>query len=155
MKIEKYERIFMMISAFVMALGIFAVVWSTGHGGAHLPKPAGRIKPELVKTTAPFDQPGLRQTGDNTYEAVIIASAWQYTPSEIKVPEGAEVTFIVTSLDVIHGMRIPTTNVNAMIIPGQITKVTATMHEKGVHSIICHEYCGIGHQTMGGTVVVE
>ena len=76
------------------------------------------------------------------------------------MPAGSEVTFIVTSRDVIHGFLIPETTVNAMIIPGQVTEVTYTFDDAGDYKFICHEYCGlaneqIGHHSMFGRVVVE
>ncbi len=71
------------------------------------------------------------------------------------MPVGAEVTFTVTSVDVIHGFLVPDTQANAMVIPGQITEVTQTFDEAGVYSLICHEYCGIGHHNMGGLITVE
>jgi cytochrome c oxidase subunit 2 len=66
------------------------------------------------------------------------------------LPVGATAHLRVTTVDVVHGMRIPDTNVNAMIIPGQVTDVTVTFDEAKDYSIICHEYCGIGHHNMGG-----
>ena len=44
--------------------------------------------------------------------------------------------------------------VNAMVIPGQITRITGTFDEPGEYNIVCHEYCGIGHHGMWGKVVV-
>jgi heme/copper-type cytochrome/quinol oxidase subunit 2 len=33
--------------------------------------------------------------------------------------------------------------------------VTHTFDEPGEYRIVCHEYCGVSHQAMFGTVVVE
>ena len=109
----------------------------------------------FLDATPPFDAPGLYQVGENQYQAVIVAQAFVFTPSEITVPAGAEVTFLVASKDVVHGFMIPRTTVNAMVIPGQVTEVTYSFDETGEHQIICHEFCGIGHHQMYGKVVVE
>ena len=77
-----------------------------------------------------------------------------YTPNAIQVPAEAEVTFKVTSVDVIHGFMIPNTPVNAMLIPGHVTEVTYEFDEPGEHNVVCHEFCGIGHHTMFMTVEV-
>jgi len=45
--------------------------------------------------------------------------------------------------------------VNVMLIPGQISRVTARFNREGEFFIACHEYCGIAHHTMGGKVIVE
>lgn len=155
-QVEKYERGFLIAAfAFVCGAVIALIVSIVGHH-ASLPEPAGRIDPDEVATTAPFDEPGLYETGDNTYDLVMVAQAWQWTPEEVTVPEGAEVHIIATTRDVVHGLLIPNTNNgNAMVVPGQITEVDLTFDDTGVHSIICHEYCGIGHHNMGGRIIVE
>lgn len=154
MLIERYEKIFMRISAGFLALATIALIVSVTGDHASLPEPAGRLDPAEVTTTEPFDEPGVFQVDDDEFEVVMIARAWAWEPAEIDVPEGAEVTFTVTSADVIHGMLIPETQINAMVIPGQVTEVTTTFEETGLYSLICHEYCGIGHQNMGGRINV-
>ena len=54
-----------------------------------------------------------------------------------------------------HGFHIDETNVNFMIIPGQVSKLSHTFDKPGTYKIICHEYCGIGHQTMFAQIIVE
>jgi cytochrome c oxidase subunit 2 len=56
---------------------------------------------------------------------------------------------------VIHGLFVPGANVNVMLIPGQISRVTARFDRVGEYFIACHEYCGIAHHIMGGKVIVE
>ena len=101
------------------------------------------------------EEPGVFQTGENRYQVVMLGQAWSFTPNEVRVPAGAEVTFLVTSTDVIHGFNIEDTRVNAMLIPGQVARVTYTFREPGEHLIVCHEYCGLNHHMMWGRVIVE
>lgn len=155
MQVDRYERIFLYVSSVVLALFFAGVLLSVTEAGIHLPTQEDTIDPNAVNTTAPFDNPGLFMTGPNQFDAVIVAEAWAYTPTEIVVPKGAEVRFIVTSVDVIHGFMIPQTTVNAMLIPGQVTEVTYTFDDAEEHNILCHEFCGIGHHTMFAKVVVE
>lgn len=154
MQIDRYERIFLYSSAVILAVFFSAVIFSVAETGIHLPTKADAINPNEVRSTAPFDDPGVFQTGPNSFDVVIIAEAWGYTPNQITVPAGAEVTFKVTSVDVIHGFMIPNTRVNAMLIPGHVTEVTYEFEEAGEHSVVCHEFCGIGHHTMFATVEV-
>jgi cytochrome c oxidase subunit 2 len=123
--------------------------------GIHVPSVAGRIDPTRVTETAPFDHPGVVKTGPVTYEVRMIGQIWAFTPNEIRVPVGSTVTFVATSKDVIHGLFIPGANVNVMLIPGQISRVTARFDQEGEFFMACHEYCGIAHHTMGGKVIVE
>jgi cytochrome c oxidase subunit 2 len=45
-----------------------------------------QVDPAQVRTLPPFDNPGVRQIGENQYEAVFLGSAWQFQPNEIRVP---------------------------------------------------------------------
>lgn len=155
MKIDRYERIFLYSSAVVLAIFFSAVILSVSEAGIHLPSDEDTLDPKAVDTTPPFDNPGVFPLGDGTYLAVIVAEAWGYTPNEIIVPAGAEVTFVATSRDVIHGFMVPRTTINAMLIPGQVTRVSYTFDEPGEHDLLCHEFCGIGHHNMFARVVVE
>jgi cytochrome c oxidase subunit 2 len=56
---------------------------------------------------------------------------------------------------VLHGLHVAGTRINIMLIPGQIARAEYTFERPGEYLLICHEYCGLGHHTMGGKVVVE
>jgi cytochrome c oxidase subunit 2 len=114
-----------------------------------------RVTPALVAQTAPFDAPGVKQTGPGRYEVVLTSQIWAFAPNEIRVPAGSTVTFIATSRDVVHGLLIPRARVNVMLLPGQVARVTTRFDRPGEYSMLCHEYCGIAHHTMWGKVIVE
>ena len=155
MHVEKYERWFMYATAVVILGSVIVLIVSVVGHHAALPQPAGRVQPADIDTTAPFDEPGYRDTGDGTGELVLIGQAWQWTPQEVTVPAGTEVTIKAVSRDVIHGIRIPETNANVMVIPGQVSEIEVDFDEPGQYSLLCHEYCGIGHHTMFMTINVE
>lgn len=155
MTVERIEKIFLGLTAAMLLVFLGALFYSAFGMGMHLPDREGEILPSEVRNTPPFDDPGVREVGDNQYEVVLIGAAWSFTPREIRVPAGAEVTFIATTTDVIHGVHVEGTRVNFMLIPGQIAKVTSTFREPGEHLMICHEYCGAGHHLMYGRVIVE
>jgi cytochrome c oxidase subunit II len=155
MKIHTYEKAFLTAGAGLLVACAMALVYATVAHGIHLPGRAGIIDPKSVYQTPPFDNPGVRQTGPNRYEVVLVSSAWAFNPAEIRVPAGAEVTFIGTATDVIHGFNVEGTRVNVMMIPGQISRVVHTFREPGEYLTICHEFCGLGHHLMAGKVIVE
>lgn len=155
MKVHTYEKAFLITGAVVLVLCAAALVYATLGMGMHLPGRVAQIDPSKVYQTAPFNSPGVRQTGAGRYEVVLVAQAWAFMPSEIRVPRDAEVTFTATSADVIHGLEIERTRVNMMLIPGQVGRLTHTFHEPGEYLLLCHEYCGMGHHTMYGKVIVE
>ncbi len=152
---EKVEKVFLSLAAAMLLVFLLALFYSAYAMGMHLPGRDGEINPTMVRETPPFDEPGLKQIEPGRYEAVFLGMAWAFQPREIRIPAGAEVTFITTATDVIHGFHIEGTRVNLMMIPGQIGRATYTFTEPGEHLIICHEYCGAGHHLMYATVIVE
>jgi cytochrome c oxidase subunit 2 len=144
------------LPSIAIPVGMLAALAVTAFGaGMHLPTVEGRVPPTRVAQTAPFDAPGLRQRGPDRYEVVLTSQIWAFAPNEIRVPAGSTVTFVSTSKDVVHGLLIAGVHVNAMLLPGQVTKVTARFDRAGEYPMICHEYCGIAHHTMWGKVIVE
>jgi cytochrome c oxidase subunit 2 len=155
MKIHTYERAFLAVGVLVLISCLGALLYATVGMGIHLPGISGRVDPSLVYKTAPFDHPGVRQVGPGHYEAVVVAQTWAFNPPVIRVPAGATVDFTATTVDLIHGFEVEGTRLNMMLIPGQISRNSYRFTEPGQHLLICHEYCGLGHQTMSGKVIVE
>lgn len=144
------------LPSIAIPVGMLAALTVTAFGaGIHLPGMAGRVSPTRVTATAPFDQPGVVQVGAGEYEVRMTSQIWSYAPNEIRIPAGSTVTFIATSKDIVHGLFIPGANVNAMLLPGQVTRVTARFDRPGEYPLLCHEYCGIAHHTMWARVIVE
>jgi len=144
------------LPSIAIPVGMLAALTVTAFGaGIHLPSVEGRLDSRKVAETAPFDKPGLVQTAPGRYEVHLTGQIWTFSPNEIRVPAGSTVTFIATSRDVVHGFMVPGANVNTMLLPGQVARVTARFDRPGEYPMICHEYCGIAHHTMSGTIIVE
>jgi cytochrome c oxidase subunit 2 len=104
-----------------------------------------------------FREPGVYESGEDHYDVYVVARQFQFSPGSgepIRVPADSTVTFHVTSADVIHGFEVVGTNVNAMVIPGQVTEMTVRFDGPTSYGVICNEYCGAGHHTMAGTIEV-
>ena len=155
MKVHVYEKAVLSVGAALLVVCLAALLYASVAHGVHLPGRVSTVDPQQLATTPPFDQPGVRETAPGRYEAVIIGQAWSFVPAEIRVPAGAEVTFIATSADVLHGLNLERTRVNMMLIPGQVSRTVYTFDEPGEYMTICHEYCGVGHHYMNARVVVE
>lgn len=155
MKVHTYEKAFLAVGIVVLLSCLAALLYASVAMGIHLPGRAGRIDPRSVYRTPPFDHPGLRLVAPGRYEAVVVAQTWAFNPPVIRVPVGAEVDFTATTVDVIHGFNIEGTRLNMMLVPGQISRNSYRFTEPGEHLLICHEYCGLGHHTMSGRVIVE
>ncbi len=155
MTVERIEKVFLILAGAMLVVFLLALFYSAFGMGMHLPDREGEIVPTEVRNTPPFDNPGVREVEPGRYEVVVLGRAWAFEPDEIRVPAGAEIDFISTATDVIHGFHVEGTRMNAMLIPGQITRMTYVFDEPGEHLIICHEFCGLGHHLMYGRVIVE
>jgi len=154
--VDKYEGMWLKIAFIIMGVFFLSVIVSSLAIGIQLPGAYARIDPnKLYEPGSPYADPGLRELAPGKYEAYFRAQIWSFTPNEIHVPAGSEVTFFVTSQDVMHGFKITETNVNVMVIPGQVSTLKHTFNEPGEFHIICHEYCGQLHHTMYATIYVD
>lgn len=159
--IDQWEGIWIRISLVLVTIFVICVIVAAFAFNIQLPGAVGRVDPNNLKAEgSPFATPGLRELAPGKYEAYLIAQAvpWQFEGAQpyapLTVPEDAEVTFFVTSADIQHGFKIVGTNVNMMALPGQISKLRAVFDEPGEYNILCNEYCGVGHHTMYGKIVV-
>ena len=153
-KVDPYEKWWMMASGIILVFFLLAVGASAFYGFS-LPGHEKRIEPSRVMVDPPFAEPAVLQRGPGRYDVYMRAQIWAFAPNEIKIPAGSTVTFYVTSPDLQHGLLIERTNVNVMVVPGHVTKITARFDEPGEFRFFCQEYCGLAHHIMFGKVVVE
>jgi len=139
-----------------LIVGFIATVTygAVGPGIAMIDDDGGSIDPDTINDDERFSDPGVTHVGGNEYEATVVAQAWLYTPSEITVPANSTVTFYVTSRDVTHSFTVAGTNVNTMVVPGEVSQMTVKFDEPGEYGILCNEYCGAQHHTMEGKLNV-
>ena len=88
-------------------------------------------------------------------EIKVLAMKFDFTPETIKVKVGQPVTLVLTSMDRIHGFKMPEFGIRTDIIPDQETRVTITPQKTGTFAFFCDVFCGDGHEEMGGTLIVE
>ena len=112
--------------------------------------------PGCVTNVKPFSSGQLIQVAPGRYEAHVVSKMWSFRPSPLKVPKGSVVDFYLTSTDIVHGFYIDGTDVNLMAIPNAVTYAQARFTKPGKYQVICHEFCGLGHQAMWARVrIVE
>lgn len=155
MHIHRLEKIWLIFGTSMLIVFLVVLGVSTFAMGMAPPSHSHSIDSQKVMETPPFDEPRVEKVGDKEYEAVMIAYAFGYDPGVIEVEAGSTIHFTATSLDVVHGFQIPRTNVNMMIVPGEISHMSYTFDEPGEFLILCNEYCGVAHEMMKATIVVK
>ncbi len=91
----------------------------------------------------------------NTQIIKITASKFHFTPDHITLVKGQPVTLQLTSTDVPHGFMIRTLKIDTDIKPGKMTEIPVIPATAGIFRAICDHYCGLGHNSMKMTIVVE
>ena len=85
----------------------------------------------------------------------IVAQRFSYTPNEIVLKTGQPVVLEFTSLDFVHGFKVPDLNIRADLPPGKVTRVRLTPEKAGVYDFLCDNFCGAGHEEMSGRILVK
>lgn len=93
--------------------------------------------------------------GDQTPRTIsITAKRFSFTPNEITVKKGEEVTLVIQSKDVSHGLVIEDLGVRTDVKKGQSAEVKFTPETAGTFEGKCAHFCGTGHGSMTLTVHV-
>jgi len=153
---DPLERAWVWISlalAVVMGvmLGYFAVA-----NNLHPPSNVETIDSSRLHLSEEFaeDNLGLKTNPDGSVRVTLVAARYGFYPPRIEVPVDTPVTFRLASADVLHGVHVPNTNMTTMVVPGYIAEVTTTFPRTGEYSLLCNEYCGLGHDSMWSRLVI-
>lgn len=74
----------------------------------------------------------------------------------LELEKGKSYRLHLSSLDWLHGFSLLPENINLQIHPDYEMVLTVTPTTAGQFSVVCNEFCGIGHHTMVGRIhVVE
>lgn len=144
--LDPVEKKVIGITGALLMLFIFSILYARGRNNE---------LPECLPFDKAYLEPKITQLDERTFQVYAVAQMWQFQPNQIVIPAGSEVDFFVTSKDVVHGFNISEKNVNMMAIYGNINKTTVKFEKPGIYKIICHEYCGVGHQAMQAEVIVN
>jgi cytochrome c oxidase subunit II len=84
----------------------------------------------------------------------VVARKFVFRPEEIQLKKGEAVTLELTGADVVMGFNAPDFKVRSDIIPGMVTKLTFTPDKAGAFPFICDIFCGDGHESMAGRLII-
>ncbi|MCE7984138.1 MAG: cytochrome c oxidase subunit II [Caldilinea sp. CFX5] len=160
--LDRYEKSWLTV-AFVWCLVLTAMmpIWFY-MGRQNVPATTYRVTPEefaqlVTDFTTQYqvgDQNGIpiveAPPGSDIY---LWARQWQWFPI-LQMKKGETYRLHISSTDVQHGFSLQPTNLNLQIIPGYDYVATVTPTQSGEFSIICNEFCAIGHHLMTGKIIV-
>jgi cytochrome c oxidase subunit 2 len=90
-------------------------------------------------------------------EKVIKVSArrFVFTPNEIALKKGEPVVFELVTEDIFMGFSVPELKVRSDIVPGKAMRLALTPDHAGTFTFLCDVFCGDGHESMSGKLVVS
>lgn len=146
MTITQLEKRIVWISlVFVLLLfGFAALAINTFHVGL----------PTCLTSVKPFQKGELITHSPTHYELHYVARMWRFEPQDVTVPVGSTVDIYLSAADVTHGLLLLGTDLNLMAVPGVVNYTRVKFDKPRVYQLLCHEYCGTGHDRMAASLRV-
>ena len=84
----------------------------------------------------------------------LVAQRFRFAPDEINLRSGTTTILEITSLDFVHGFKVPDLGIRIDLFPGRVTPVVIKPLAPGRYPFLCDNFCGAGHEDMNGTINV-
>jgi len=85
----------------------------------------------------------------------ITAQRFRFTPDEIVLKSGQPAVLEISSLDFVHGFKMPDLGIRTDLLPGRVTSIAIKPLAPGRYVFLCDNFCGSGHEEMNGALVVQ
>jgi cytochrome c oxidase subunit 2 len=110
--------------------------------------------PTCLTDVKPFQKGELITHSPTHYEVHYVARMWKFEPEDVTVPAGSTVDIYLSAADVTHGLILLGTNLNLMAVPGVVNYARVKFDKPRVYQLLCHEFCGTGHDRMAAELHV-
>lgn len=154
--VDHLERKWINITILTVGLLVFIITIDAFFHGVNPPSKVETIDSARLHLSKEFTENNLGVQLDDKGAIVIrmVAGRYSFFPKHISVPAETKLTFRWVSMDVLHGVHIPMTNMSTMIVPGYVAEITTTFPKPGEYPVLCNEYCGLGHNHMWSNISV-
>ena len=86
-------------------------------------------------------------------DVYLLGRMWLWYPV-LELESGQTYRLHLSSLDLQHGFSLQPININVQVHPGYEHVLTLSPDRSGEYSIVCNEFCGLGHHMMLGKIFV-
>ena len=154
--IDQLERKWITISMIVIGLFVGIIVIDAFFHGVNPPSKVETVDSASLHLNKEFAEDNLGVHVDEKGAIIVrmVAGRYAFFPKHISVPAETAITLRWVSMDVLHGVHIPMTNMSTMIVPGYVAEITTTFPKPGEYPVLCNEYCGLGHNHMWSNISV-
>jgi cytochrome c oxidase subunit 2 len=110
--------------------------------------------PTCLTDVKPFQKGELITHSPTHYEVHYVARMGKFEPEDVIVPAGSTVDIYLSAADVTHGLIMLGTDLNLMAVPGVVNYARVKFDKPHVYQLLCHEFCGTGHDRMAAELHV-
>jgi len=156
MHVDKLEKLWIYIVGFIILGMLVSIFYTAFANSVHPPSNVETVDSQGLHLTEEFaeDNLGVTTNSDGSLTVRMVAGRYGFYPQLIEVPTDTPIKFRFATPDVLHGLHIPKSNVDTMVIPGFVSEVNTELQHPGEYPIFCNEYCGLGHHYMWARVKV-
>lgn len=141
-----------LLAVFVTAVLLGAGCTQNNSNGSGTPSSAGAVS--APSANGGNVTPSSGSAGGQVQEFRVLAKSFTFEPDTIQVKQGDRVRITLTSTDVPHGIGISEFNFSLVANAGETKSGEFTASKAGNFTFFCNVFCGDGHRTMKGTLVV-
>jgi len=84
----------------------------------------------------------------------MLGRLWQWYPI-FELEKNQSYRLHLSAMDWQHGFSLQPVNINLQVVPGYEMVLTIAPDQSGEFTVVCNEFCGIGHHTMLGKIYVK
>ncbi|KAF0118675.1 MAG: cytochrome c oxidase subunit II [Rhodospirillaceae bacterium] len=165
--VEKSEVLWVAVALIWALIMFFMMPYWHVVGRQNLSNEAYRVRAEdfSTRTEAMVAKHTVREEKTQTGSSVsvvhppaggdiyMLARLWEWYPV-LELEKDKSYRLHLSSMDWQHGFSLQPENINLQVHPGYEMVVTVTPTSTGTFTVICNEFCGIGHHTMVGRIHV-
>lgn len=156
MHIDPLEKKWAYVALAISGLFVVIILFDSLFHGINAPSNVETIDSARLHLSEEFaeDNLGVAVNTDGSVTIRMVAGRYGFFPKHVTVPAETRLTFRWASIDVLHGIHMPMTNLSTMILPGYVSEVHTVLPKPGEYPMLCNEYCGLGHDHMWSNVTV-
>lgn len=118
-------------------------------------QPATGIPPSASGTPASGSQSPVPGSGSpEVVEIQMTVKNFEFNPATVTVKKGQRVRLLITVIEGTHGIAIPDMGVSQTLDNGKVNVVEFVPGKAGTFRMFCNVFCGAGHTTMDGQIIV-
>jgi cytochrome c oxidase subunit 2 len=156
MHIDPMEKVWMYVVGLITVVMLGSIFYVAIAYNIHPPSNVETIDSTGLHLTEEFaeDNLGVKTNSDGSLTVTMVAERYGIYPQHVELPTDTPIKFRFATPDVLHGLHMPNSNVDTMVIPGFVSEVNTTLKHPGEFPLFCNEYCGLGHHYMWSRISV-